>query len=70
MAAHVQSAVVDALHECFVGTALDSGPSLGAFRLSCERAVEDAARAIVGREAARELAELLSTDMSEDHLGR
>ena len=68
--ANVRSAVVDALHSCFVSIALDSGPSLGAFRLSCERAVEDAARPIVGREPARELAERLRTDMSEDHRGR
>ena len=66
----VRTAVVDALHDCFISNALGSGPSLGAFRLSCERAVEDAVRAIVGPEAARELAALLSTDMSEDHRGR
>jgi hypothetical protein len=67
--AQVRSAVVDALHECFVSSALDSGPSLGAFRLSCERAVEDALRPIVGAEPAREVAALLKTDMSEDHRG-
>jgi hypothetical protein len=66
----VRSAVVDALHERFVSNALASGASLGAFRLSCERAVEDAARPIVGREPARELAALLNTDMSQDHRGR
>ena len=68
--AHVRSAVVDALHDCFVSNALASGPSLGAFRLSCERAVEGATRPIVGSEAASELAALLNTDMSEDHRGR
>jgi hypothetical protein len=67
---HVRSAVVDALHVCFISNALASGPSLGEFRLSCEGAVEDAVRPIVGREPARELAALLNTDMSQDHRGR
>jgi len=66
----VRGAVVDALHDCFVSNALASGPSLGAFRVSCERAVEGATRPIVGSEAASELAALLNTDMSEDHRGR
>ena len=69
-ATRVRSAVVDALHTCFVSASLASGPSLAAFRLSCERAVEEAARPMVGREPARELAELLRADMSEDHRGR
>jgi hypothetical protein len=68
--ARVRGAVVDSLHDCFTSSALGSGPSLGAFRLSCERAVEDAVRPIVGREPAGELAALLSTDMGEDHRGR
>lgn len=66
----VRTAVVDALHSCFVSNALASGPSLGAFRLSCERAVEGAVRSIVGAEPAHALAALLNTDMSEDHRGR
>lgn len=66
----VRTAVVEALHACFISNALGSGPSLGEFRLSCERAVEDAARPIAGPEAARELAMLLNNDMSEDHRGR
>ena len=69
-ATRVRSSVVDALHTCFVSTSLGSGPSLAAFRLSCERAVEDAVRPMVGRKPARELAELLRADMSEDHRGR
>lgn len=69
-ATRVRSAVVDALHTCFVSTSLGSGPSLAAFRLSCERAVEDAVRPIVGQGPARELAQLLITDMSKDHRGR
>ncbi len=68
--AQIRSAVVDALHNCFVGNPLDSGPSLGAFRLLCERAVEDQMRPIVGREPAHELAGLLNADMSQDHRGR
>ena len=68
--AQVRSAVVDALHNCFVSNPLGSGPSLGAFRLLCERAVEDHVRPIVGREPARELAGLVNADMSQDHRGR
>lgn len=67
--AQVRSTVVDALHNCFVGNPLDSGPSLGAFRLLCERAVEAQVRPIVGRDPARELARLLNADMSQDHRG-
>ncbi len=63
----VRSAVVDALHHCFVSTALASGPSLGAFRLSCVRVVEDSAHPIVGRASARTLAELLNADLNQDH---
>jgi hypothetical protein len=66
----VRAAVVDALHDCFVSHALGSGPSLGAFRLSCERAVGGAVRPIVGPEPAQALAALLNIDMSEDHRGR
>ena len=68
--ARVRSAVVDALHDRFISNALASGPSLAAFRLSCERAVEGAARPIVGPEPAHALAALLHIDMSEDHRGR
>jgi hypothetical protein len=63
----VRITVVDALHHCFVSTALASGPRLGAFRLSCVRAVEDTVRPIVGRASARTLAELLNADLTEDH---
>lgn len=65
----VRGAVVDALHDCFVGTALASGPSLGAFRLSCARAVEKGVHPIVGRASARTLAELLNADLNQDHRG-
>jgi hypothetical protein len=65
----VRGAVVDALHSCFVSTALASGPSLGGFRLSCVRAVEDSAHPIVGRASARTLAELVNADLNEDHRG-
>ena len=63
----VRAAVVDALHGSFVSHALDSGPSLGAFRASCERAVEGRVRPILGTDAGAALARLLSVDMSEDH---
>lgn len=65
----VRGAVVDALHHCFVSTALASGPSLGAFRLSCLRAVEDTVRPILGRASARTLALLVTADLNEDHRG-
>ena len=63
----VRSAVVSALHRCFVGTALASGPSLCAFRLSCVAAVEESVRPILGRASARTLAELVNADLNQDH---
>jgi hypothetical protein len=63
----LRSAVRDALHNCFVNTALANGPSLGEFRLSCVRAVEDTARPIVGPASARTLAVLLNADLTKDH---
>jgi hypothetical protein len=63
----VRGAVVDALHNCFVSTPLASGPSLGAFRLSCGRAVEESVRPIVGRASARTLGALLNADLNQDH---
>ncbi|HEY6204042.1 MAG TPA: hypothetical protein VI056_13505 [Candidatus Limnocylindria bacterium] len=68
--ARVRTAVVDALHDCFISNALASRSSLGAFRLSCERAVEGAVLQIVGPEPAHALATLLNIDMSEEHRGR
>ncbi len=67
--ARVRSAVVDALHDCFVSTPLASGPTLGVFRLSCVRAVEDNVRPIVGRASARTLGALLNADLNQDHRG-
>lgn len=65
----VRGAVVVAFHHCFVRTALPRGPSMGAFRLSCVRSVEDTVRPIVGRASARTLAELVNADLNEDHRG-
>ena len=65
----LRNAVRDALHNCFVNTSLGNGPSLGEFRLSCVRAVEDNARPIVGPASARTLAELLNADLTKDHRG-
>ena len=65
----LRSAVRDVLHNCFVNTAIANGPSLGEFRLSCVRAVEDTARPIVGPASARTLAELLNADLTKDHRG-
>jgi hypothetical protein len=66
----VRGAVVDALHACFVKHQLGSGSSLGAFRSSCERAVEEGVRPIVGADPATALARLLQRDMSEDYRSR
>jgi len=66
----VRGAVVDALHECFISHAIGSGPSLGPFRSSCERAVEERVRPILGTDSAAALARLLNLDMSEDHRSR
>jgi hypothetical protein len=63
----VRGAVVDALHNCFVSTPLASRPSLGAFRLSCVRTVEESVRPIVGRASARTLGALLNADLNQDH---
>ena len=64
-----RNAVVDALDDCFVKTPLASGPSLGGFRRSCVRAVEEGLRPIVGPASARTLAELINADMHQDHRG-
>ncbi|HEY8825632.1 MAG TPA: hypothetical protein VIP07_12215 [Candidatus Limnocylindria bacterium] len=65
-ASQLRAAVVDALHNCFVTHPLSSAPSLGEFRLSCLRAVEESVGPIVGAGSARTLAELLNADMSQD----
>ena len=62
-----RAAIVDALYDCFIRHRLDSGPSLGAFRMMCERAVEDRVRPILGAQPASALARALNRDMSEDH---
>jgi hypothetical protein len=66
----VHAAVIAALHECFVSHTLGSGPSVAAFRSSCERAVDERLRPILGNAAAAAIARLLSIDMSEDHRSR
>jgi hypothetical protein len=62
-----RAAVIDALHSCFVGTPLASGTTLGEFRHSCVRAVDNSVRPIVGPASARTLAELLNADLTQDH---
>jgi hypothetical protein len=64
--AALREAVTDALHRCFVTTALTSAPSLS-LRTSCTEATRDAAAPLIGAELASELAALIETDMSEDH---
>ena len=68
-AARLHVAVVDALHRCFVTTALtsESSPSL---RASCIVAARSAAVPIVGEEIADELAALVDSDMGDDHKQR
>lgn len=63
----VRAAVVDALHDCFVRHGLRGEASLGAFRTTCEHAVEERVRPILGPASATELTRALSLDMSEDH---
>jgi hypothetical protein len=65
----LRDAVADALHRCFVTTALTSAPSLS-LRTSCAEATRDAAAPLIGSDAASELAALMETDMSEDHKTR
>ena len=62
----LREAVVDALHRCFVTTALPSAPS-SSLRTSCTEATREAAAPLVGADLANELAGLMATDMSEDH---
>ena len=63
----LRTAIVDALHDCFVSYALDSGLSRGEFRLTCAQAVEERVRPILDTGSASELARTLAVDMSEDH---
>ncbi len=62
----LRSAVVDALHRCFLQTALTALPSPG-LRASAVDATRVAARAIVDAAMAEELAGLIEADMSTDH---
>ena len=66
VATALREAVVDALHRCFVTTALTSAPSLS-LRTSCTEATRAAAAPLIGADLADELAALMATDMSEDH---
>jgi hypothetical protein len=66
VATAVRDALVDALHRCFVTTALTSAPSLS-LRTSCTAATREAAAPLIGADLADELAALMETDMSEDH---
>lgn len=66
-AARLHSAVADALHTCFITTALGAGPSSDPFRDDCRRATFAAAAPLVGDALARDLAHLLDADMRAIH---
>jgi len=57
------SAVSDALYRCFTAHTLGAGAPPGALRTECSRAVEDAARALIGEDGARELVAALWEDL-------
>lgn len=65
----LREATVNALHRCFLATALGARPSPG-LRANAVAAARDAATAIVGDSLAIELARLVEVDMAEDHKQR
>ena len=69
LARSVRSAIVDALHRCFIEHALTSQPS-PSLRSSCIEATRAAASPIVGAVVAEELARGVAADMAEDHKAR
>lgn len=69
LARSVRSALVDALHRCFIENATSSQPS-PSLRSSCVAAALAAASPIVGAVVAEELAKVVGADMAEDHKAR
>ncbi len=63
----LRAAIADALHRCFVTTALGAGPSSGEFRLECVRSVIAATRPLVGSTLADHLGALTDEDMRAAH---
>ena len=66
LARSLRSALVDALHRCFIENAISSQPS-PSLRSSCVAAALAAASPIVGAVVAEELARVIGADMAEDH---
>lgn len=59
----LERTVADALHDCFTSHTLGAGVPPGALRARCSRAVEAAARPLIGLDGARELAAALWRDL-------
>jgi hypothetical protein len=66
-AARLRTAIVGALHACFVNTDLTSAPSGQEFRGDCVRQTVAAATPIIGEGVAAEFGRLLDLDMRETH---
>jgi len=62
LAERLLDVVAAALYECFIGHPLAEASAAAALRDACSRAVEQAARALVGDELARELSDALWTE--------
>ena len=62
-ATRLRAAMADALHACFVATALDAGPSSDSFRMDCVRRAVAAVVPVVGDVSANDLGRLLDDDM-------
>jgi hypothetical protein len=65
--ARLRTAIVGALHACFVNTDLTSAPSGHEFRGECVRQTVAAATPIVGEGVAAHLGRLLDLDMRDTH---
>lgn len=65
----LRSALVDALHRCFVEKGISSQPS-PSLRAGCVEAALAAATPIVGATVAEELARIVGADMAQDHRAR
>jgi len=62
-AIRLEHAVAEALYRCFAAHQLASGAPTGTLQSVCCDAAEEAARLVVGQDAAREYASLLSNDL-------
>ena len=69
LARSLRSALVDALHRCFIEHAITSQPS-PSLRSSCVDATRAAVSPLVGADVAEEVARGVAADMAEDHKPR